>query len=84
MQVNKDTNSLAILGITQLDGVESQFYANYIDPDVLWEEGVESAMPHSSVFEGGYTWDDPPKEEPKATNVAWWKKVFGLNKGPAQ
>lgn len=67
---------VAVLGITQVDGVQEQFMSNYIDTEALFEEGQEGAKAHSNVFEV------PPGEEEKEsggdTNVAGWRRMFGL------
>jgi pheromone shutdown protein TraB len=70
---------VAILGITQLDGVQEQFYSNYIDEGALFEDGMEGAKAHSNVFEL-----PPPGQKAKSLdgdqNAAGWRRMFGLLK----
>lgn len=66
---------VAIVGITQLDGVQRKFLDNHIDTDALFEEGAEGAQAHSNVFEV------KPGQEQDAggdNNAAGWRRMFGL------
>lgn len=66
---------VAVVGITQLDGVQNMFLANHFDKDKLFEEGEEGAQAHSNVFEVKSEQGDAQGGD---SNAAGWRRMFGL------
>ena len=66
---------VAVVGITQLDGVQNMFLANHFDKDKLFEDGEEGAQAHSNVFERGAGQEQDTGGD---ANAAGWRRMFGL------
>jgi pheromone shutdown protein TraB len=72
---------VAVLGITQLDGVQAEFFSNYIDSDGMWEDvgGEVGAKAHSNLFGTAPAEDKDKADKEGSAGPSGWRRMLGIN-----